>query len=52
MPEMCDLILATLIKMQPQNSQSSRENATPPHSPVTSKYPHGKILMEPGALNL
>ena len=52
MPEICDPILATLIKMQPQNSQSSRENATPPHSPVTSKYPHGKILMEPGALNL
>ena len=26
---MCDLSLVTLIKMQPDNSQSSRENATP-----------------------
>ena len=52
MPEMCDPILVTLMKMQPQNSQSSRENATPPHSPITSKYPHGKNLKEPGALNL
>ena len=52
MPEMCDPILVTLIKMQPQNGQFSRENAPPPHSPITSKYPHEKILREPGALNL
>ena len=26
---MCDPILVTLLKMQPHNSQSSRENATP-----------------------
>ena len=42
--KMGDLILLTLIKMQPQNSQSSRENATPSsgtsHQPITRKYPH------------
>ena len=30
MPEMCDPILVTLMKMQPQNSQSSHENASHP----------------------
>ena len=28
-PKMCNTILVTPLKMQPQNSQSSRENATP-----------------------
>ena len=27
--EMCDLILVTLLKMRPHDSQSSRKNATP-----------------------
>ena len=31
-PEMFDPILVPLIKMQPHNSQSSRENATPSRS--------------------
>ena len=37
-PKICDPILVTLLKMQAQSSQSSRENATPPSgtSPLAS----------------
>ena len=36
-PKMCDPILVTLLKMQPQYSQSSHENVTP--SSGTSPFP-------------
>ena len=42
-PKMCDPILVTLLKMQPQYSQSSRENAHP-HQP--SNWASKRDVME------